>query len=113
MSEPIAVIAVYRFKASVTEHAMRALLLEHRATLVAEGLVSEREPWVLQSRVDAAELVEVFEWKDEAAGRSAGSNPRVLAVWAEFAAQCDTVGLSLAKTAEATAPFAHFKSWRM
>ncbi|MBI5432682.1 MAG: hypothetical protein HZA52_07625 [Planctomycetes bacterium] len=113
MSEPIAVIAVYRFKASVAEDAMRVLLVEHRATLVAEGLVSERTPWVLQSRVDPTELVEVFEWKDEAAGRAAGSNPRVLAVWGKFAAQCETVGLSLAKTAEAAAPFAHFKSWRM
>ena len=113
MSEPLAVIAVYRFKASVGEDAIRELLREHRATLVAEALVTERAPWVLQSLSDPRELVEVFEWKDEAAGRGAASNPRVFAVWGKFAAQCETVGLSLAKTAEAAAPFAHFKSWRM
>lgn len=113
MSEPIAVIAVYRFKRSTSEAAIRALLVEHRATLTAEKLVSEREPWVFQSLTDPLQIVEVFEWKDEAAGRAAGANPRVAAVWAEFAALCERVGLSLAETAEARAPFAHFRSWRL
>lgn len=113
MSEPVAVIAVYRFKSSTNEAAIRALLVEHRATLESEGLVTERKPWVFQSFADPLEIVEVFEWKDEAAGRSVERHPRVLAVWQKFATLCDTVGLSLAKTAEAAAPFAHFKSWRL
>jgi quinol monooxygenase YgiN len=111
MSAPIAVIVVYRFKPSVSDDAIRALLVEHRSTLRAERLVTEREPWVLRSRVDRCEFVEVFEWRDEAAGRSAQANPRVQAVWGKFAAQCETVGLSLGKTAEAQHPFAHFESW--
>ncbi|MCE9593038.1 MAG: hypothetical protein K8S98_02495 [Planctomycetes bacterium] len=113
MSSPMAVVAAYKFKSSVGESEMWALLREHRATIQAEGLGTAREPWVLQSYTDPRQLLEIFEWKDEAAGRAAPNNPRVFAVWQKFATLCDAVGLSLAKTAEANAPFAHFKPVRL
>jgi hypothetical protein len=113
MSSPIAVVAAYKFKPSVTESEMWALLREHRATVLAEGLRTAREPWVLQSYADPRQLLEIFEWKDEVSGRGAQDNPRVFAVWQKFATLCDHVGLSLAKTAEANAPFAHFKPVRL
>ncbi len=113
MAEPICAVVVYAFKASTPEAAMWDLLREHRATLAAERLTTTREPWILQSYANSREVLEIFEWVDETAGRAAPQNPKVLAVWAKAASLCDSVGASLAKTAEVNAPFAHFRSVRI
>ena len=109
MSQALAVIVSYKFKADVAEPDIHALLREHRRTVLAEGLGTARQPWVLQSLKDPRQYLEIFEWKDEAAGRGAAGNPHVFAVWTKFGQMCEKVGMSLGKIAEASQEFAHFR----
>lgn len=85
------VICVFRPKPG-KEDDLRAVLRDHLPTLRAEGLVTERDPYVMKSKDGA--YIEVFEWKSDAAVREAHSNPRVGALWKRFEAACtyETLG---------------------
>ncbi|HMB70736.1 MAG TPA: hypothetical protein VKU85_15585 [bacterium] len=68
------------------EDDLRAVLRDHLPTLRAEGLVTDREPYVMKAK-DGAYL-EVFEWRSDEAVRAAHGNPRVAELWKRFEAAC-------------------------
>jgi len=68
------------------EDDLRAVLRDHLRTLRAEGLVTDREPYVMKAK-DGAYL-EVFEWRSDEAVRAAHGNPRVAELWKRFEAAC-------------------------
>ncbi|HJL02594.1 MAG TPA: antibiotic biosynthesis monooxygenase [Polyangiaceae bacterium LLY-WYZ-15_(1-7)] len=82
------VIVAYRPKAG-REETLRRLVREHVPRLRAQGLVTEREP-VLMEAADGT-VVEVFEWASKEAIEAAHTHPAVQALWGEFAAVCDYV----------------------
>ncbi len=102
MSSPV--IALYRAHPGQTDALLR-LVESHHATLQKEGLVTDRPPYVL--RAQDGTLLEIFEWKDEAAVEAAHHNPTVQALWESFAAVADFTTLD--SLAEAKAPFPHFE----
>ncbi|MGA2551782.1 MAG: hypothetical protein ABSF50_16660 [Burkholderiaceae bacterium] len=97
------VIAAFRPKPGKTS-ALVLVVRKHLDVLRAESLVSERPSYVMQA-ADGT-VVEVFEWLSAQAIAEAHHNPRVLALWDEFAAACDYV--PLASLAETQKPFAEF-----
>ena len=52
-------------------------------------------------------MLEIFEWRSEAAVEAAHANPRVQALWARYEACCDYI--TLADLAEAKSMFPHFE----
>ena len=68
---------------------LKALTREHVEILRGEGLVTERPPIVMEARDGT--IVEVFEWRSDAAIANAHSNPRVLQLWERYNAVCDYV----------------------
>lgn len=69
--------------------ALKALMKTHVARLRAEGLVTDREP-ILMEAADGT-VVEVFEWKSADAIERAHSSDAVARMWAEYAEVCDYV----------------------
>lgn len=63
-----------------------------------EGLVTERVPTIMRSR--DATIIEVSEWKSQAAIEAAHQNPNVLAFWNEMFAVCECVPLKTLPEAE-------------
>jgi hypothetical protein len=82
------VIACYRPKPGKKE-ALDRLILDHVATLRAEGLVTERTP-ITMSAQDGT-VVEVFEWASSEAIEKAHVNPAVLRMWEQYAEVCDYI----------------------
>jgi hypothetical protein len=82
------VIACYRPKAG-QEAAVRALVQTHVPRLRALDLVTDRVPIVMQARDGA--ILEVFEWRSQAAIDAAHRHPEVHAIWNEFAAVCEYI----------------------
>ena len=99
----IMVIALFRPKPGM-EDALLACMRDHQPVLRGEGLGTERPAYVM--RAQDGTLLEVFEWKSQAAIDAAHANPRVLALWRRYAACCDYVTLS--DLAEAKALFPGF-----
>ena len=97
------VIAAYRPEPG-REGELDALVAEHVPILRAEGLVSDRKPFVM--RAEDGTVVEVFEWASAEAASSAHENSTVQATWARFAKICDYV--SLADLPESREMFATF-----
>ena len=85
---PIIVIACYRPKPAMADR-LRELTRSHVARLRAEGLVTEREPIIMEA-ADGT-IVEVFEWASREAIEQAHGNPNVLAMWEEYDEVCDYV----------------------
>jgi len=98
------VIAAFRPKAGQAQ-ALQAVVAKHWHVLRDQGLVTEREPFVMKA-ADGT-LLEVFEWRSAQAIEQAHSNPAVLALWSAFEAACDYV--PLASVAEAQHLFAEFE----
>jgi hypothetical protein len=98
------VIAVYRPRAGKSERLME-LLRQHLPILRAQGLATERTPYVM--RTASGTLVEVFEWKSEEAVAQAHNNPAVLAMWGKFAEACEYD--CLANLEEGKGLFPHFE----
>lgn len=82
------VIVGYRPKPGKTE-ALRQLMLTHVPRLRAEGLVTSREPILMQAKDET--FVEVFEWVSETVVAGAHTNAVVQNMWAEYAEVCDYV----------------------
>ena len=82
----VMVIAVFRPKPGKDADLMDCMR-DHQPTLRAEGLVTDRPAYVMRASDGA--LLEVFEWKSQAAIDAAHANPRVQALWARYAACCD------------------------
>jgi quinol monooxygenase YgiN len=100
------VIACYRPKPGKRE-ALRGLILDHVATLRAQGLVTDRAPITMEG-TDGV-IVEVFEWTSREAIEAAHTNPAVLAMWEQYSEVCDYVPLAtLPEAAEMFAEFSPF-----
>ena len=96
-------IACYRPKPG-KERELLELTREHIPILRAQGLVTDREPYLM--RAADGTLVEVFEWKSADAIEAAHANPEVGKLWQRYADLCDYVKLGdLAETRELFANF--------
>ena len=100
----VIVIVGYKPKAGKAG-ALKELTKTHVARLRTEGLVTDREPVIMEAA--DGDIVEVFEWLSEEAIRSAHTNPQVLKMWDEYAAVCDYVPVGT--VAEAANLFSAFK----
>jgi quinol monooxygenase YgiN len=87
------------------EAELLAAVRRHLDVLRAEGLVTDRAPYVLRTAGGA--VVEVFEWRSADAIQRAHATPAVQALWAEFAAACEYT--PLAQLPEAQQLFAEFE----
>lgn len=97
------VIACYRPKPGMKER-LAELTRRHVHRLRAEGLVTDREPIVMEAQDGT--VVEVFEWKSAEAIEAAHSNPRVQRMWEEYANICEYV--PIAELDEAKQLFSEF-----
>ena len=80
------------------------LAREHIPILRAQGLVTDREPYLM--RAADGTLVEVFEWRSADAIEAAHANPEVGKLWQRYADLSDYVKLGdLAETRELFANF--------
>ena len=85
------VIVAYKPKPGKAE-ALKEFTKAHVSRLRVEGLVTDREPVIVES-ADGT-IVEVFEWLSAEAIEQAHSNPAVHQLWAEYAEVCDYVPLN-------------------
>lgn len=99
----VMVIALFKPKPGMGD-ALLACMRDHQPVLHAEGLVTDRPAYLM--RAQDGTLLEVFEWRSQAAIDAAHANPRVHALWARCAACCDYV--TLGDLAEAKAMFPGF-----
>ena len=85
------VICAYTPKPGKDEALLEAVR-KHLVVLTAEELVSDRPAYVMRAKNGT--LVEVFEWRSAEAISQAHSNPKVVALWAEFGEACDYMPLT-------------------
>jgi len=97
------VIACYKPKPG-KEKALRALIVDHVPTLRRIGLVTDRQPVLMEAKEGT--LVEVFEWASAEAIQAAHGHPAVLRMWEEYAKVCDYI--PVAQVPEAAQMFAEF-----
>jgi len=97
------VIVAYKPKTGKAE-ALKELTKTHVPRLKQEGLVTDREPVIMET-ADGT-IIEVFEWLSAEAIQKAHTNPEVQKMWGEYAAVCDYVPLS--SLSEASNMFADF-----
>jgi hypothetical protein len=102
--EPRTVVTAYRPKDGKVDELL-ACVRDHLPVLRAEGLATDRPALVLRAASGA--VVEIFEWRSDAAIAQAHHNPTVLALWERFGACCDYV--PLASLPEARQPFSPFE----
>ena len=100
----VIVIVAYRPKPG-KERDLLELVRSRVPTLRKENLVTNREPTIMRARDGT--IIEVSEWKSQAAIDAAHKNPNVLAMWNKFFAVCDCVPLK--SLAEADDLFAGFE----
>jgi quinol monooxygenase YgiN len=99
----IVVIVAYRPKPEKANETL-ALVRSRVPTLRKEGLVTDCTPTIMRARDGT--IIEVSEWKSQAAIEAAHKNPNVLAMWNKFFAVCDCVPLNtLPESAEMFAGF--------
>jgi quinol monooxygenase YgiN len=87
----VVVIVAYRPKPGKTD-ALITLTKTHVPRLRSEGLLTDREPTILQA-ADGT-IIEMFEWLSPEVIQQAHRNTEVHKMWAEFAEVCDYVPLS-------------------
>ena len=105
--EPKIVIVAYKPKPGKAE-ALKVLMRTHSSILKSQDLVTDR-PSILMEAKDGT-IVEVFEWKSQAAIESAHSNPEVLKMWEKFEAVCDFIPIG--KVEESGNLFSEFSPMR-
>ena len=81
--------------------ARKRLLLEltrtHTPILRQQGLATDRPAYAM--RADDGTIIEVFEWKSQAAIDAAHTNPEVLKMWGRYAEVCEYVPWSPSRNA--------------
>lgn len=97
------VIACYRPKPGMEQRVVE-LTRTHLAVLRREDLVTDRDPIAMQA-ADGT-VVEVFEWRSQAAIDAAHGNPEVQRLWEEYAEACEYV--PIADLSEARELFSSF-----
>jgi len=99
------VLAVYRPKPG-KEDALKAQVAAHWPALKQSGLVTDREPILLQSKDGS--WIEIFEWKDGGASAAAAhEHPIIGPLWNAMMENCDFIPPSALP--ECAQPFPHFK----
>jgi len=98
------VIAAYRPRPGRAKE-LRAVVADHLPVLRRQGLVTDRPALVLCA--SDGTLLELFEWKSEAAVEAAHSNPAVRELWGRFEEVSEIV--RLADLPEAGRRFPHFE----
>jgi hypothetical protein len=96
-------VACYRPKPG-REEELLGVVRDHMPALRAEGLVSDRPPYVMQARDGT--IIEIFEWKSSEAKDIAHRNEAVGKIWTRFSECADFP--SLAELDETRHPFANF-----
>jgi len=84
------VIVGYKPKPGKVE-ALKELTKTHVPRLLAEGLVTDRKPVIMEA-ADGT-VIEVFEWLSAGAIQQAHQNTEVHKMWAEYAEVCDYIPL--------------------
>ena len=74
------------------ETELKNLIKNHWATLDKEGLVSDRESIICQSKDGI--IIEVFGWKSKEAIEQSHSNETVQKMWKEYSKVCEYVPIS-------------------
>ena len=97
------VIVAYKPKPGKAEE-LKALMKTHLPRLKTEGLVRDKESYIMEA-ADGT-IVEVFEWLSDEAIAKAHQNPEVQKMWGEYAEVCDYVPVN--SLAEAGNMFAEF-----
>ena len=97
------VIAAYRPRPG-REQELLGVVREHVPALRRQGLVTERAPLVL--RAEDGTLLELFEWKNDAAVEKAHHDPVVRELWGRFEKAAEMI--TLGDLAEAAERFPHF-----
>jgi len=95
-SRPVMVIVAYRPRPG-KEELVRELIRQHLPVLRAEGLATDRPSYAM--RAADGTIVEVFEWKSQAAIDGAHGNPVVAKMWQRFAEACEYIPLKSLKEA--------------
>jgi len=93
----VIVIVAYKPKPD-KETELLELVRQRVPFLRGEGLVTDRIPTIMRCRDGT--IVEVSEWKSQAAIDAAHKNPNVLAFWNEMFAVCECVPLKTLPEAE-------------
>lgn len=79
--------------------ALKELMKTHLPRLKAQGLVRDKESYIMEA-ADGT-IIEVFEWLSEDAIRNAHTNPEIQKMWGEYAAVCDYIPVgSVPETAQ-------------
>lgn len=103
-SKPVLAIVAYRPRAG-KEATLLELTRQHLPMLRAQGLATDRPSSVM--RAADGTIVEVFEWKSQAAIDAAHANPAVAEMWKRYSEACEYVPLKDLK--EAANMFASFE----
>jgi quinol monooxygenase YgiN len=90
----VMVIVAYRPRPG-KEALLLELTKEHVPILRAQGLATERP--VQAMRAADGTIIEVFEWKSQAAIDAAHTNPEVLKLWGRYAEACEYIPLNQVK----------------
>ena len=94
----VIVIVAYKPKPGKTSDEVLAIVRRRMPLLRGEGLVTDRVPTIMRCRNGT--IIEVSEWKSQAAIDAAHKNPNVLALWNGMFAVCDCVPLNTLPEAE-------------
>ena len=97
-------IAAYRPKPGKAQ-LLLDVVRDHMPILRAENLITDRPSYIM--RAEDGTIVEVFEWKSDAAIEQAHSNPRVQKLWERYGEACEYV--PLATLPECKEMFANFE----
>ena len=95
-SKPVIVIVAYRPRPG-KEALLLELTRQHLPLLRAQGLATDRPSYAM--RAADGTIVEIFEWKSQAAIDSAHLNPVVAKMWERYAEACEYVTLKSLKEA--------------
>jgi antibiotic biosynthesis monooxygenase len=94
----VIVIVAYKPKPGKKSEEVLAIVRRRMPLLRGEGLVTERVPTIVRGRDGT--IIEVSEWKSQAAIDAAHKNPNVLGFWNEMFAVCECVPLKTLPEAE-------------
>ena len=95
-SKPVMVIVAYRPRPG-KEALLLQLTRQHLPVLRAQGLATNRPSYAM--RAADGTIVEVFEWKSQAAIDAAHANPAVAKMWERYAEACEYIPLKSLKEA--------------
>lgn len=87
----VIVIVCFKPKEGKSELLFEAVR-EHLPVLRKEGLISDREGYVMKSKDGS--IIEVFEWKNEEAIEKAHKSEAVLKLWKKFEEACDYIPMT-------------------